>query len=346
MNFIGCATVPTKNALPIYSINGITYFDLADLCRKKGVNWENDTFGRRMTLAKNGHKISLMPGESLVIVDGSARHLKYPVELYKGAVAVPSKFKSDIFDILFRDAFFPSEKKFSSSSIKKVIIDPGHGGYDPGAVGRKTGLREKDVNLDIANRLMRLLKSEGIDVVMTRSSDKFVSLDRRVAIANKSGADIFVSLHANANRVNRLNGFEVYYVSPTVSDVKRALSIAKDSNMDLNGICLANLSLNVRTILWDLTYGSSRAKAIELSHAICGAARDELDTKIIGIKPASFCVLRGVHIPAVLVEVGFLSNGKEERLLKNNYYRQQLAEKIAGGINTYGEEGALSEADI
>lgn len=303
--FIGCATVATKNSLPVYSIKGVPYFSLAELCRQKGISWDYDTFTRTVRLSRDSHKISLMAGEPLVVVDGVPKHLKHPVRLYKGAIVVPSKFKSDIFDSVFGEMPLPLETKEGLLGIKRVVIDPGHGGSDPGAIGRKTGLKEKEVNLDIAERLAGLLRDEGIEVIMTRSSDDSVSLAKRVDIANKSAVDIFVSIHANANRVKHLNGFEVYYLSSAVR-------------------C------------------SNRAEAIELSHAICAAAKSELETRIIGIKPASFCVLRAVSVPAVLVEVGFLSNDKEEGSLRGIYYRQQLAKKIAAGIKNYGRRSVLA----
>ncbi len=201
----GCATVPRREALPAYNINGITYVPLLTLCESRNIGWEYDTFTRKINLAKEDHKINLMVGEDLILVDGSARHLKYPVDIYQGAVVVPAKFSEEVLDVLFKKTY--PQRPTAIRRIKKVVIDAGHGGSDPGAIG-KNGLREKLVNLDIARRLSSLLKAEGIEVVLTRSADVSVSLERRIAIANNAKADFFLSIHSNANRVHSLKGFE------------------------------------------------------------------------------------------------------------------------------------------
>jgi N-acetylmuramoyl-L-alanine amidase len=281
-----------------------------------------------------------MVGESLVLVDGNSMHLRHPVDFYQGTVVVPCGFKEQILDTLFREA--PGAKQ--ALRIKKAVIDAGHGGTDPGAIGR-AGLREKGVNLDIAKRVANILRNDGIEVVMTRPSDRFVLLNSRVEMANNSGADIFVSIHSNANRVRSLSGFEVYYVSPSVSDSQRALSAARYAPLNLDTAGLAGNSLDLKAILWDMVYTSNRAESIELARSISKAMNDNLEARLLGIKGARFEVLKGVRMPAVLVEVGFLSNAQEERLLKNNFYRQRIAESIAQGIRDYGCSALLAKAD-
>lgn len=332
----GCVTVPTREALPTYNINGVKYLSLVSLCNLKNINWDYDTFTRTATLSKDAHNINLMVGDTLVLVDGFPRYLKHPVDIYQGEVAVPYKFKEQILDTLFKELYPPHKLLSPLSKVKKIVIDAGHGGHDPGAIGR-TGLREKDVTLDIAKRLSRLLKEDGFQVVMTRSSDTFISLSSRVDIANDSDADIFLSIHANANRVRSLNGFEVYYVSPFINDSLRALSAAKNARLNLDSSYFASNSLDLRAILWDMIYTYNRAESIELSRNICQTIRANLDTKILGIKGANFFVLKGVRMPAVLAEVGFLSNYNEERFLKNSYYRQKIAEGVKQGIVSYAQ---------
>jgi N-acetylmuramoyl-L-alanine amidase len=200
------------------------------------------------------------------------------------------------------------------------------------------------VNLDIAKRLRSLLRADGLEVIMTRSSDTFASLSRRVNIANNSKADLFVSIHSNANRVRSLNGFEVYYISPNVSDSKRALYSAQHEVLDLKSASFASTpSLNLKAILWDMIYTSGRAEALRLSKYICQAIDNSVNTRVLGVKGAPFYVLKGIHMPGVLVEVGYLSNYNEERLLKNNYYRQQIAEGIAEGLHNYKRDSTYTE---
>jgi N-acetylmuramoyl-L-alanine amidase len=270
-----------------------------------------------------------MPGDNLALVDGLPQHLKYPVALYRGKIVVPHTFKESVIDPIFKQA--PAGFKASGFSVKKIVVDPGHGGFDPGAIGR-SGLREKDVNLDIARRLASLLRSSGIEVVMTRSVDKFISLDNRVKIANNSGAGLFISIHSNANRVRSLKGFEAYYVAENVGDSKRAYAAAKEAPINLERVYFADSSLDLKAILWDMVHTYNRGQSIILSRTICKSMRDNLDLPILGVKGARYQVLKGARMPAILLEVGFLSNYSEERMLKNNFYRQQLAQNIAQGI--------------
>lgn len=347
INFTGCATAPVKTSLPTYSINGITYYSLIPLCESRGVNWQYDTFTRVIVLNKGANRINLKVGDDLVLANQRAIILNRSVDIYEGSVVVPVKFKEQIFDVLYRvetaapqkATYFPISKK-----IRKVVIDAGHGGNDPGAIGR-TGLREKDVNLDIAKRLALLLKSEGVNVVMTRSTDRFIPLGARVGITNKSGADIFVSIHSNANRTRSMNGFEVYYVASSLNDAKRALVTAKEGNLNLEGSLFASRSLELRAMLWDMIYAYDRAESIQLAKNICRSVGSNMNVKIIGVKDARYEVLRGSRIPAVLVEVGFVSNYNEERMLKNGFYRQKIAESIMDGISDYAQELAMVEAD-
>lgn len=342
--FSGCATVPLKEALPTYQIGGAAYVPLVSLCQRLGVNLDYDTFTRAVTLTKDAHKINMMAGQNLVLVDGVEKRLKQPVCFYQGTIAVPYQAKTEIFDVLFKAAAISSQGDVAPlSTIKKVIIDAGHGGKDPGAISRN-GLKEKDINLDIAKNLGNRLKSGGIDVIYTRANDKFVSLEERVNIANSSDAELFVSVHTNANRVRYINGFEVYYISRDANDTDRALYAAQNFNLNLDSGCFASDSLDLKATVWDLIYTHNRLESVELARDICRKMKDGLSAKILGIKGAKFIVLKGARMPAVLIEVGFLSNHDEELLLKSGHYRRQLAEAIACGIEKYASSRLIMEA--
>jgi len=338
----GCATAPVRESIPSYSLNGTTYYPLIQLCNLRGINWQYDTFTRTIVLKKDSHTINLSVGDNLALVDGQARVLSHPVDMYQGTVVVPYKFKEDVIDALFKE-YYPTHKRVSLAKIRKIVIDAGHGGYDPGTMGRSTGLREKDVNLDLAKRLGNLLKAEGIEVVYTRTTDRFISLQSRVDIANRSGADLFVSIHSNANRVRSMNGFEVYYVAPSVNDSSRALTSARNVGINLDNSDFASHSLDLKATLWDMIYTFNRAESIELSRSICRVINNNCETKVIGVKAARYYVLKGVRMPAVLIEVGFLSNSSEERMLKNAFYRQKIAESIMEGIGDYAQGASFVE---
>ena len=336
----GCATVPTGPSYSTYDINGTAYMSLAQLCSARGIDWQYDIFTQTITLKKDTHRINMWAGDKLVLVDGQAERLSYPVDIYNGIVVVPYSFKGQVIDSLFRQEYTLSRGVSPALNIRKVVVDAGHGGNDPGAIGR-SGLREKDVNLDIAKRLTNLLQKRGVEVIMTRSRDIFIPLDTRVMIANNSGADLFISIHSNASRARSLNGFEVYYVSSTVSDSKRALTAAENASLYLTDASFSGNSANVKAIVWDMIYTANRAESVELARSIC-RTMDKNGTKVLGVKAARFEVLRGTRSPAVLIEVGFLSNFDEERMLRNSYSRERIAETIMQGIEEYSETCALT----
>jgi N-acetylmuramoyl-L-alanine amidase len=343
LSLTGCATAPVKENLVTFDIHGVTYIPLISLCEQRGIAWEYDTYAKTIDLSQGSHKINLRLGDALALVDGHAEYLRHPVEIYQGMIVVPVRFKDVILDVLFKERRTVSgDKSFPLTSIKTVVIDAGHGGIDPGAIG-KSGLREKDVNLDIAKRLAKLLKDDGVEVIMTRSSDILIPLTRRASIANNSKADIFISIHSNANRVRSLSGLEIYYVSPKVSDTKRALSTAEDERLNFDNSYFSHASLDLKATLWDMIYTYSRGESIQLARDICKTVDNTSNIRVIGVKGAGFQVLKGAQMPAILIETGFLSNREEERLLRNSYYRQQIAEAIEQGIRKYASENAPRE---
>lgn len=317
-------------------IHGVNYLPLVSLCESKGVRWKYDTFTRKVTLSSSRHTVELEVGQSKVMVNGRPVEIGSPVDLYQGAIVVPGSFREQVFNALFarEQPVYDEWSGTAVSRIKRAVIDPGHGGRDPGAIGR-SGLKEKDVNLDIAKRFKQAIESCGIEVIMTRDTDKFVSLDRRAETANNAKADFFFSVHANANHSENLNGFEVYYVDSSVSDSGRAYSAAKSASLNLDESCFASRSSELRAILWDMIFSSNRAESIDLADFLCQTMRRDLGVRISGVKSARFQVLREVQMPAVLIEVGYLSNKKEERRLKKVFYRQKVARALSDGICGY-----------
>jgi N-acetylmuramoyl-L-alanine amidase len=337
----GCVTTPRMTAgMPVMSIGGSPYVSLAAVCERKAIAFDYDVISRRINIDKDGNRIDLKVGEQLYLVNGAVHRLRHPVELSGGMVMIPLELRGNTFDLLFKD-ITDGEPGVQFYRIKRVVIDAGHGGKDPGAIG-KSGLKEKIVTLDIARRLRTLLEQQGLQVEMTRSSDHFVGLNERVALTNKANADLFVSIHANANRSRSLNGFEVYYLSPKVSDQQRALASAKSGLPSVDEGSLASSSSTLRAILWDMVYSYSRAESIDLSRQLCERMQNDLEAKDLGVKCANFCVLRGATVPAVLVEVGFLSNKEEEQILAQDTYRQKLAQTIMRGIADYSVKLAQS----
>lgn len=221
-------------------------------------------------------------------------------------------------------------------SIRKIVIDAGHGGSDPGAIG-VNGIKEKDITLDIAKRLKGQIQEQGIAVSLTRNDDRFVSLWQRVNIVNKLAPDFFISIHANASERKKTGGFEVYYLSQTSDDASRAWADVIDKSHTSAADTTAN-SRELEAIVLDLVYSENRREAKELATLLCKATKGRLAIRSRGVKESRFYVLKNTKVPAILVEVGFVSNSKEGYKLANPHYRQQLVKALSSGILSYIEE--------
>lgn len=221
----------------------------------------------------------------------------------------------------------PSQVGQERRAVRTIIVDAGHGGHDPGTMHH--GLREKDLNLDIARRLKTRLHASGLSVTLTRDSDDFIPLSRRPGVANRLGADLFVSVHVNANRNRHVAGVEVYYPRESVVDAETSFPprIGPDE--------VAVPTTTVRRILWDLVLSRTRRQSARMGLQICRALRARLGARCRGVRGARFVVLKEARMPAVLVEVGYLSNRPEATRLASPEYRQAIAQAITEGILAY-----------
>jgi N-acetylmuramoyl-L-alanine amidase len=219
--------------------------------------------------------------------------------------------------------------------INRVVIDPGHGGQDQGTAGPK-GLLEKDLVLDVSKRLGKLIEDGmGAEVIYTRSDDTFVPLEGRTALANEKKADLFLSIHANSSSVPRVSGIETYYLNFT--DSKDALDVASRENASSE-----KSVFELRDIIQKITLHDKAEESREFAGRIqtslfALSARNFPGEKNRGVRKAPFVVLIGANMPSVLAEIGFLSNPKEEALLKKPEYRQKLAESLYRGLSRYAE---------
>jgi N-acetylmuramoyl-L-alanine amidase len=216
-------------------------------------------------------------------------------------------------------------------AVRKIVIDAGHGG---GSSGTRTpqGVLEKDLTLDIAVRLQRLLEKQ-FQVVMTRESDENVSLEERGKLANQAGADIFVSIHLNWIENRRSRGVETYYLGPT--DDPYLTRLAASENRD-SGYSMTDL----RHLLDRIYAGVRQDKSRKLAEVVQGALFQSVgklspEVEDRGVKAAPFLVLLSTEMPAILAEVSSMSNEEEARLLTKPLYRQYIAEALAKGIRGY-----------
>jgi N-acetylmuramoyl-L-alanine amidase len=219
-----------------------------------------------------------------------------------------------------------------------VMLDPGHGGKDPGAVG-PTGLKEKDVVLTIGRMVReKLSRYRQFEVKMTRDFDVFIPLEERTAMANQGNADIFVSLHINSSSNRRARGISTYVLSRATD--REALELAAREN----GVSVKKLS-EVKFIIDDLSTYGRKKESLKLAKTVNDAIGRNISSRHgLGLKQAPFYVLVGARMTAVLVETSFISNRKEEARLRRHAYLETIADSVVEAIRYYGDNGTLARA--
>jgi len=228
-------------------------------------------------------------------------------------------------------------------AVRRVVIDAGHGGASTGT-RTPEGTLEKDLTLDIAERLKRLLGAQAFQVVMTREADRDVSLKERGGLANRAQADIFVSIHLNWIANRRSGGLETYYMGPT--DDPELTRLVASENRE-SGYSLADM----RRLLDRIYAGVRQEKSRKLAETVQGALFQTLGKvspaiENRGVKTAPFIVLLTTDMPAILAEVSSLSNADEARLLTKPLYRQSIAEALAQGIRAYAASVEEPELNV
>ncbi|UCE85483.1 MAG: N-acetylmuramoyl-L-alanine amidase [Deltaproteobacteria bacterium] len=223
-----------------------------------------------------------------------------------------------------------------SERFDTVVIDPGHGGEDRGAQG-PGGLNEKEVVLAVARRLGARLQAAGLDVVLTRNSDRTLSLEQRTSIANDARADLFLSIHANSAHVSSARGAEIYFVSLEATDDQAEL-VAQRENEAFG--MLARTADGARDPLFEILADLIATEHLKESNEFARLAEKALangsGSPSRGVKQAPFVVLMGVQMPASLIEIGFLSNASEERTLRSEAQRDRIAAAIAAAVLEFG----------
>jgi N-acetylmuramoyl-L-alanine amidase len=225
--------------------------------------------------------------------------------------------------------------------LGRVVLDPGHGGHDAGTHG-PSGLTEKDLVLDVSQRLAGLIEDRmGSEVLLTRSDDTYVSLEGRTKIANEAKADLFLSIHANSSPVKSVTGVETYYLNFTTS--RSALDLAARENAPAESSIFDLKDVLEKIALKD-KIDESREFASRLQTSLFTLTKASAAGKNRGIKKAPFVVLIGAQMPSVLAEIGFLTNSNDEALMRKTEHRQKIAEALYKGIAAYAE--SLSQLQV
>ena len=237
----------------------------------------------------------------------------------------------------------PLDRGVFPLSVRKVVIDAGHGGAQYGAVSQ-SGMVEKKITLDIALRLRRLLEGASFQVLMTRETDEAVGLDKRADFANAGNADLFVSIHLNWMPVQGLRALETYFLGPT--DDPAVTKLAARENRD-SGYSLSEYRLLLEKIYMDARRDESRRLAKAIQAELYGAVR-RINPLVEdrGVKTAPFVVLVRTEMPAILVEVSCLSSPEEVKLLTNDDYKENIAQALLRGIRSYADDLKGSEERV
>ena len=277
------------------------YVSLNSICSDYDVSWAWDGFSKTIRLNKRYNEVWLYPGSSLIRVNNKVCDLVTPVEMKGSQILVPESL-TQLVDL-----------NKSRTTVKKIVIDAGHGGKDPGAMGSQ--MPEKDIVLDIVIRLKKELAKAGFNVLMTRDQDVFIPLQERAELANRKNADLFISVHVNASSSAVPRGFEAFY-----------LAGQSDQNKNIT---------DLNTGVEHMFASGQQKESIEIAHTVSRNLEQMLYLETRYIKGANFRVLKVAKMPAVLLELGYVTNNTEGKLLNNSEYRQMLSESIAKGIFQY-----------
>lgn len=317
--FAGCATMPrvTETRQP-----------LSALCRQAGIDFVFDPVSLSAHLSQGNHRAHVLAGSSVVMVGAERVLLSMPVIFKDQELYVPEDFLERVLCRL--DAALCVRR--AAKSYVRIVIDPGHGGKDPGAVSR-CGLYEKDVVLDISRRLERRLSSSGYDVKLTRATDVFLTLEERTRRTTDWDADIFISVHANASPSERAAGFEVWTARDlTVSDLMEAQR-EKNQSLFFSRKNMQRRNRFLEKTLEDMMYRHKHRQSLDLASAVSKNYVRSVGNR--GLKESGFFVLKNTLVPSVLIEVGFLSNSREADRLRQTALRQEIADSIADGVIEY-----------
>ncbi|MCK4810554.1 MAG: N-acetylmuramoyl-L-alanine amidase [Candidatus Omnitrophica bacterium] len=312
----GCVSVSSRMSP---TREKVRFQEMKQFCKKNNLNYSFNTLDDILTLNSTDKDIRLVLNSLLVYFNGEIFNLRGSPFYEKGRIFIPEELGKLISKKI--------RKITPAISMKIIVIDPGHGGKDPGAISRG-GLKEKDVNLKVSKLLKRELETRGFKVYLTRKTDIYLTLQRRVDIARERRADLFISVHANANHSRKVSGVEVYHLSSRhFNSEKRLSKLAKQVSRPAEG----HYSKCTQKIVSDLVKGKNNAFSLNTASTLVNTFK-KLGFKVKTPRGAPFYVLKYNHVPSVLVEIGYLSNRYEEKLLRSSRYQKEVARAIALGV--------------
>ncbi len=328
--------------------NNIEYFSLSDFQTifKTG-RIQEDLVEAKISFSIYNESVNILMNSSYLSFHGNYYNFIYPSFYENYSWYLPKSFLTEVLPKLFPEKFKYNYKtdhiqanSIYDSRIKTIVLDPGHGGKDPGATGKNSA--EKDITLDIAFQLKKVIETrlDGVKVLLTRSRDEFVSLQSRTQFANKNQAQLFVSLHCNAAMARSSQGIETFFLSTARTTDARAVEALENSvvlNYEGGQDAVKNYD-DLQFILADLQQSEQLEESSNLALRIQSSLIESTKASDRGVKQAGFYVLRGAFMPSVLVEMGFISNEEEEKRLLDKNHQAKIIESIFKGIQSFKQK--------
>lgn len=321
--------------IPVQSIRhrDTLYIPVAAIARAYGLILEEED-GRSFVFGNAAARLRIEAGSREISLNGETFFLDEPVDWREGVLIAPIYLALVHLPSRIRRDELPPFPVGEPGGIR-IMLDPGHGGFDPGAVGEGT-LLEKDIVLEIARAVRGTLEKAGYQVLMTRNGDNFVSLRDRTRMANRLQVDLFVSIHANSARNHLAQGTETFYYAPASDPWARTLARLENAVLRLETPAESNTPA---TTADNQAVGARRRESIRAAGSVQRRLSAAARTPDRGVKTAEFYVLKRTQMPSILVETGFLSNHQERADLADSGYRKAVAGAIARGIRDYLERG-------
>ncbi|RLC52252.1 MAG: N-acetylmuramoyl-L-alanine amidase, partial [Candidatus Cloacimonadota bacterium] len=302
-----------------------------------------DLLDSRLKVNLYNEQIIFLLDSSYLQFRGEIYDFHFPLEIRNGTYYLPLEFLTQTLPVLLPDKIsyisgIITAEAPEDTSVKTIVLDPGHGGKDPGAIGYSKKNFEKDIVLSVAKKLKKLLENNlSVQVLLTREDDRFVSLYERTNFANRMKADLFISIHCNAHRKNNVIGTEVYYLSTAKTDEARAVEALENSVVFEyeGGEEAVKKYDDLAFILADMAQNENLEESYKFALNVENKIIGSCHSRDRGVKQANFYVLRGTFMPSVLIELGFITNKEEEKKLINSDYQDKLAKAIFKSIKEF-----------
>ena len=330
--------------IKIIMIDSLYYFNAFELNKAFHASIREDIDDQRLYVTLYNQQVIFLINSPYLQASSDFYNMTYSLKYHCGKMYIPLTFFQRVFPELFSENFI-KQKDFSiyvktpvDNSIRRIVIDAGHGGKDPGAVGRSTGTKEKKIVLDVARKLKQNLENQlNVEVILTRDTDKFVSLQNRTKMANDTHSDLFISLHCNASRSKKATGIEVFFLSNAKTDEARAVEALENSVVSKyeGGESALKKYDDLSFILMDMEQTEQLRESSDLAVRLQKSLVSVSGLRDRGVKQANFYVLRGAFMPAVLIELGFITNYKEAKLLSSASFQDKLVNAITESIKKY-----------